>query len=718
MSLLLFDRIVPKDLIMFIIKRRGRQVKKFLNCGILLCMTTNLLEKFNTEIEADILKKKTAAEKRREKAGYVPLINYAVLKLKKEIIGVNKLIPGIEGAEIEFIDRERYSADIAVKVPKLMKEYGIPKYMEEIIPQIVSNLEKMDVAEKVETKGIYVNVLLKPDSFLDFIKDVLELDKKYGRSDLNKGKNIVLDYSSPNMAKHLHAGHVRSTIIGEVLAEIYEATGYTVHRLNYLNDWGGMGALIEAYSHLKEKNAIPKTDSENSALDFIYQLVRKAEKMADAHNFEKMLEENKADIEKIVGEFSDIESYKTRYAEFKEKSKERFRNLEDGKKEEFDLWLTMRGWSMKEFSKFYGLLKIDHDYLLGESFYAKKGKDFVAEKLKTGEVVLFTKELADIEIKKVQAEFEQETIKKSVLESLLEEIAADIGAYVVMLPSGGRLVIMRADGATIYATRDLTSIKHRIDTFSPSRLVYEVGQEQSEHFKHIFEAALMMNLNRGANIDFKHLSHGFYVDAETGQKLSSREGAQNVIALIEESVKYFRKKYDGKEDFTDAEKDDNAKKLAVGSIAFNDIKQDKRFPIPFYKELVENIKNFEESGGAYIMYSIARAKSILRKSDKKISDLDVEKLDIKKLEFIEVNLLKKVADLPKIILKAGETDNPATLAEFLLYLANEYNSYYENYEVLLAGKLEYPHRLFITHAVAVALENGLRICHAEPPERI
>ncbi len=678
----------------------------------------NLLEKFNKQIEADILLKKSEVEKKREVFGYVSFCEYALEKIKKEIININKNVPGIANVEIEFIDRERFGADVAVKIPKMMREYGIPRYLDEIIPQLILGLEKLDKVKRVEVKGIYVNILLNPIVFSFFIKDVLSLEGKYGMSDINKGKSIVLDYSSPNMAKHLHAGHVRSTMIGEVLAEIYEATGYTVHRLNYLNDWGGMGTLIEAYLRLKEKNILPKTDSENDMLDHIYQFVRRAEKFSTIHNFEKILEEDRLWLVGVFGEFSDIGEYKIKYKEFKERANERFRNLENGKREEFDLWFMMRGWSMKEFNKFYELLKINHDYLLGESFYAKKGKEFIAEKIKTNEVVLFTEELALVEAKKAQLEFESETIKKTVLEKLLEEINNDIGAYVVMLPSGARLVIMRADGATIYATRDLTSIKHRLETFYPSRLVYEVGQEQTEHFKHIFEASLLMNMNEGSNIDFKHISHGFYVDAETGRKLSSREGAQNIISLIEESIKYFRSKYDKKEDFSNEEKNDNAKKLAIGSIAFNDIKQDKRFPIKFYGSIEKNIKNFEESGGAYIMYSIARAKSILKKSDKKIEEINVEELDLSALELIEVGLLKKVASLPEIVLKAGETDNPAIVAEFLLNLANEYNSYYENHEVLLSGKLEYPHRLLITYAVAVALENGLNLCHADVPERI
>lgn len=93
--------------------------------------------------------------------------------------------------------------------------------------------------------GIYVNAKLPANTLFQSLDQVLLLGSVYGESSVGKGKDIAIDYSSPNAAKHLHAGHIRSTIIGHVLGNMYEACGHTVHRINYLNDWGGMGVLIE-----------------------------------------------------------------------------------------------------------------------------------------------------------------------------------------------------------------------------------------------------------------------------------------------------------------------------------------------------------------------------------------------------------------------------------------------------------------------------------------
>ena len=146
-------------------------------------MARNLLEKFNDEIEAGILSKKIEVEKERENLGYTSFSKYAVGKIKSRIIEINKDIEGIEDVEIEFIDRERFKADIAVKVPRLMREYGISRYTKEIIPKIVSNLTENIcegfALEKIEAVGIYINITFKKNFFSEFIKDVLDLKKDF-----------------------------------------------------------------------------------------------------------------------------------------------------------------------------------------------------------------------------------------------------------------------------------------------------------------------------------------------------------------------------------------------------------------------------------------------------------------------------------------------------------------------------------------------------------
>ena len=686
-------------------------------------MGKNLFEEFNREVELSITKEKDAVLRRYEDLPRFSLLGYEIEKLRCGIIDSCKSIPQVESAELEFVDREKFGADIAVKIPALLKEKGSAEYIKEWVPKIVSCLKSSKLTERgifaeIKSVNIYVNILLSPEFFVEVVDEALQLKDNYGRSDVFAGQSVVLDYSSPNVAKHLHAGHIRSTIIGEVLAKIYEAGGYLVHRLNFVNDWGGMGAIIEAYKRLDSAGKLPKAKTKNAILYEVYLLVRKVESLVDEKMFCVLSAEEKDGLFALLGGFADFSEFTEKKKLFKDAGDRRFHNLEKGEGEEFELWKEMREWSFYEFKNFYDQLGVRHDYTIGESFYSKRGEDLVLSLEKKGEVVLFDAKNAEREITLLKEKLDKKEISEDVFETLKKEITDDIGARVIPLENG-RLVVMRKDGRTIYATRDLASVKHRIDEFNPTRMVYEVGEEQSLHFKKLFEASRKLGFVVSGGTDFKHLSHGFYVDAETGKKLSSRAGASNVQMLIAESEKYFRRKYDERENnFSDEEKDEVSKMLAVGSIAFNEIKQDKRFSIAFHKNMEDNIKIFEESGGAYIMYSVARARSILRKCEVSFEMLNVEARHFAELENAEWALIKKVADFPRMVIKSAETDNPAVLAGFLLTLAKDYNSYYENYQVLDGAKLLFPARLLITSAVATVLANGLKLCHAEAPERI
>ncbi len=479
--------------------------------------------------------------------------------------------------------------------------------------------------------------------------------------------------------------------------------------------------MLEGYDRWVDK--LPKFETKNDLLYAVYKIYRRGEKVAqDEGEFNALTPSASDELTDYFGVFGSFVEFKDRFNEFKDASVEKFQKLEGGGELEFDLWKKMKEWSLEDFNKFYDLINIHHDYTLGESFYAKRGDVLVQDKLSSGEMVLFTDELAKNEIVFLQAELEAGKITKEIFDHLKLEIENDIGASVVLLKNHKRFLVKKSNGATLYATRDLAGVEHKVEVFHPARLVYEVGGEQTEYFRNLFEASRVLNLVENGSVDLTHVAHGLYVDSKTGKKLSSREGAESVERLIKESIKYFRAKYDFRinEDFklTDEEKDANARKLAVGSIAFNDIKQDKKFPIAFDQDIEKNIKSFEESGGAYIMYSLARARSIIRKSDVKHGDAVVGSEDFKDLSDDEVAITKMIAEFPRTILKAATHDSPSILAGYLLDLANAYNSYYEKYKVLEKGKLIYPHRLLVTNAVAIVLDNGLKLCHAEAPEVI
>jgi arginyl-tRNA synthetase len=373
---------------------------------------------------------------------------------------------------------------------------------------------------EVRSVGIYVNARLPDSHFFQALEQVVRLDAHFGKSDEGRSQNIAIDYSSPNAAKHLHAGHIRSTIIGHVLGNMYEACGYTVHRINYLNDWGGMGVLIEGLSLRDDEDSY---ENKNDLLFEIYSTFRKAQKLsADEGAFEKLLESEKEELSRLVGEFAGYEDFVRKYAAFSERANARFAALETGDDGEFATWRKIVEWSILDFERFYQMLDIHQEYLTGESLYAQSGKDFVMRQVEKGGVIFFDERHAREALAIVQAQQEAETITSEVFERKKQEIEADIGCYVVPIGNDERYVVLKKDGSTIYATRDLAALEHRISVFSPKKLVYEVGQEQQEHFDKLFRAARQLGMV-DSDVGLLHIYHGFYVDEATKKKLSSRD---------------------------------------------------------------------------------------------------------------------------------------------------------------------------------------------------
>ncbi len=519
---------------------------------------------------------------------------------------------------MEFIDRKQFGADVAVTIPALLKEKGKDAYINQIIPGIIHKLNQKKIGQ-VSVKGIYVNILIPDQTFFETLS---RFDASRPVSDFSQPKKVVIEYSSPNVAKELHAGHIRSTILGEALSGIYEALGYEVVRLNYVNDWGGFGYLLEGVRRWPDATG-----------EEVYARFRKLE------------EEGGAPFE-----------------EFKMAAEARFRKLEAGDEEEEAIWKRLVKSSLAKFNLFYERFGIKFDEIKGESYYAKRGAEIVKEGLSKGQV-----EIED-------------------------------GAAKLFLGKEDALVIRKSDGSSIYSTRDLAAIEERARKYNPEKIIYVVGQEQTDYFRKLFLAARKLGL-APIETELIHLPFGFYIKAEDKKKLSSRQGAEGVEDLLKLSTEHFKDE-----------------RVALGSIFFNEIKKERRFPVEFYADLNKNIKEFENGGGAYVMYSAIRAKSILRRYEGVNPDNPFPLAD--SLAEIEIKIIKRLNQFDEALFLSAARNEPSVLTEYLLRLAQDYNYYYENFKVLEDGKLLLPHRFIITQKVADMLEKGLKICHIYLPERM
>ncbi|MBF0981241.1 arginine--tRNA ligase [Candidatus Gracilibacteria bacterium] len=697
-----------------------------LNTEKMLNISLNTEEKNFLKMQNDFLHKKTLLKiqeikQAREKHGFINYADYFINKLFNDILTVLKScgygIVSISDINFDFIDRNKFDGDICVRIPKLLKQFKNKEYITEIIPHIIevfnnSDLVSNGIIKRIDPVGIYINITLGDQYMFNSLKDVFEGKERFGENNIHQGESIIVDYSSPNIAKHLHAGHIRSTLIGEALSNLYTANGYTTHRINHINDRGGFGFLIEGFYRRESK--IKNFKNKNDLLFSIYTQYRKGEKVAKSEEiFLTLSPEELSELQNFYGPFEGYKDFLLNYTDFVEESKKRFSALEKGSHQETNLWMKMVGWSMEDFASFYDLLDVHQDYLLGESFYAEYGLKYIMDMCDKGKVILYSDENAKKDREKLDQLLDQNIITQEVYEELNKEIFRDIGAYIVDLGNFERFVVLKGDKTSIYATRDIGAIKYRYDTFSPDKIVYEVGQEQEDHFDKLFKSIKKFGID---SVDFRHVYHGFYVESKTKKKLSSRDGASNVQNLIQEAISYFKAKYLSSNKSAE-EVDDIAKKLAVGSIIFNDLKQDRRNPVPISSNIEEACKNFEDSGGAYILYSIARANSVLDKAQNGNEIGDFIPTEIA-LSTTERMLLIEINKYPLIVKKSEEQENPAILLDWLGGLCRLYNSYYASQRVILEDGSVNEVAYALAKAFKQVAKNATVLCNIATPERI
>ncbi len=652
------------------------------------------LKKHNQEIFQKAMNRINEIEKEKAFSFTYPLeeLKDLIVSNCKKCFSLNEL-----SIQMSLIDRKKLGGDLALKFPSLLAIGGPKIFIKDYLPKIKNFLESdafNSIVEEVIIKGMYINLILTPSWYKNALDKIINFNAPFGPNDDLKDKRVVIDYSSPNAAKTLHAGHIRSTIIGHVLGNLYKYSGAKVFRVNHINDFGGFGHILEGY---KRFGSFFSNEMSNSAkLVTIYKIRRTLEKVS-ASSDESLIEEELSFLKKYIPKCNNLESFKDYFLEFTKSSDEEFKMLENGNEEQVNIWKEMMEWCWEDFSDFYRSLNVNIDFTLGESFYFHEGNELVEDSLRKGSCVVFNEEMAQREIESLSEVSDQDK----------EKILKDIGATLVPLKNG-RFVVRRKDGRSIYSTRDLGAIKKRIEMFSPTDILYIVGQEQNDHFQQLFESSKKLNLINKENL--KHLSFGFYVNAKTGKKLSSRESASGVKELLIYSQKYFENKLDKN---IEHNRKKTAKDLSIGSIVFNDLKQDIKSSVEIDSEsLDKTIEKFEKSGGAYVIYAACRAGSIIRK----VEDGNYEQID-EDLNLEEYELILKMLEIPKKIAQSALQNNPTSLIKHLHDLASMYNTYYAKYRVLDNNKV-HTNRLNITRAISKCLRDGLEICHITCPERI
>lgn len=510
-----------------------------------------------------------------------------------------------------------------------------------IAKEVAEGFADDSVLEKCEAVGGYVNFFFNRAEFIDeTISAIKQAGENWGKSDMGSGKTVLVEYSSPNIAKPFHIGHLFSTAVGNSLSKIYKHLGYDVQSLNHLGDWGTQfGKLISAYKRWGDPAVIEK-DPINELLKIYVKFHKEAEE----------------------------------HPELEDEAREYFKKLEDGDEETTKLWSYFKDLSLVEFKRVYDMLGVKFDSYNGEAFYSDKMQEVVD--------ILRDKGLL------VESE----------------------GAQVVDLSEQNipPCIILKSDGATIYATRDIAAALYRHRTYNFDKNIYVVGTPQALHFKQIF--SVMEKAGWEWSKDCIHV--GFGLVKLPGKSMSTRNG--DVVFLedvLNESIEKTRAIIE--QNGTRVENiDEVAKKIGIGAILYTFLKNSREKDIVFSWE---TMLDFEGESAPYCQYSYARGKSILRRAE----DIDYSTADFSKATSDdEYRLVKQLNAFGNAVKDAASRNEPFYINRYVTNLAKDFNKFY-NTNPILKGDVDEETkkaRLALVDATCTVIKTALALLGIETVE--
>lgn len=535
----------------------------------------------------------------------------------------------------------------------------------------------------------FINFWISEKELVGEVSEILKLGEKYGKSTrynggVFEGQTVVVDYSGPNIAKPFGIGHLRSTIIGQAVYNLYKFLGANVIGDNHLGDWGRQFGVL------------------------LYQIVSKDLNVdqLSVDELEKLYVEFHKDAEKDEKLWDDARLW--------------FKKLEDGDAQAREIWQKVKDISLNEFKRVYKLLNVDIDYAYGESFYS------------TGDH------------EGLMPEVIQECQKKGIARisegALIVEFPdPSAGAQGYSLPPA---ILKKSDGTTNYFTRDLATIKFRLKEWNPSLIVYEVGAEQSLHFQQLFKTVEMLQWSASGPVAgflpasapgvravgsppprttralsntltmLVHLKHGLYL-ASSGKKFSTRKGdTVHLEEVLEEAIE--RAKALGKE-----VDEDVAQMVGVGAVKYFDLSHHPSSNIVFDWG---KIMSLEGNSAPYLQYTFARCRSVIARarSAEAISIDEIATLSARDdggLKSEELVVLRTLYRFPEVIEDAAKNFSPNLLCNFLFDLAQKYNAFYNQHRILEAEENR-EFRISLTAATGNILKTGLGLLGIEAPERM
>lgn len=538
------------------------------------------------------------------------------------------------------------SGDIALPPNTEMGDYALPcfklakilrKSPVQIAEDFKNSFETDDVISEVSAVNGYLNFKINKSGFTQSVlKTVLKEVDRYGSADDGAGKTVLIDYSSVNIAKPFHIGHLSTTVIGSALYKIFKFLGYNVVGINHLGDYGTQfGKLISAYKRWGNREEVEK-----GGIHAVNELYVRFNEEAD----------------------DDMQA----------EAREYFCHIENGEKEACELFEWFKSLTLAYVNKIYDRLNVHFDSYAGERFYTDKMQPVIDE-LK-----------------------EKNLLKQSE------------GAQIVDLEDYGMppCLILRSDGASLYATRDLAAAMYRKNTYDFYKCLYVVAYQQNLHFKQFFKVLELMGKPWAK--DLVHVAYGM-VSLEDGA-MSTRKGK---VVWLEDVIKRCVEKAYTIISEKNAElenKEQIAETVGLGAVIFGALYNNKIKDITFS---YDKVLSFEGETSVYVQYTCARANSVLSKSG------DNYVLPENYIpDATEYEVVKAIASFGQTVRDAAEKYEPSLIARYAVDLAQKFNKFYIECKILTAEGAARDFRLCLTKAAHIALKNSLSLLGIGVPEKM
>ncbi|MDO8366843.1 MAG: arginine--tRNA ligase [Saprospiraceae bacterium] len=533
----------------------------------------------------------------------------------------------------------------------------------------------------------FLNLKISDVYWLGFLQALVQ-DSAYGRLPKN-GKKVMVEFSSPNTNKPLHLGHIRNILLGWSCSNILEAVGYEVVKTQIINDRGV--AICKSMLSWRKFGAGKTPESTGIKSDHfvgdwyvLFEQKTKAEYEIWQQSAEaKSVFESKRKPEQSEKDF--FKDFKNKwfneYSTLGAEVREMLLKWESHDPETLALWKKMNGWVYAGFDKSYNDLGVSFDKLYYESDTYVLGKDIVEDGLAKG--VFFKKEDGSIWLDLTDAGLDQK-------------------------------VVVRADGTSLYITQDLGTARMRHHDLGCERYVYVVADEQNYHFQVLFETLKRLGEPYAAGLH--HLSYGL-VELPTG-RMKTREGTVvDADDLIEEVIRIATEQSKDRgeaETLTEAEKQDNLRRVGMGALKFFIVKVHPKKKMIFNPE--ESV-DLQGQTGPYIQYSYVRINKFMHLIEKESIDLSIAS-QYTSIQPQEKDLLVAINDYPNVVQKAAEEYDPSLVANFSYDLAKKYHRFYHDLSIYHRAETHETRafRLTLSLAVGQVLKSSMGLLGIEMPE--